>query len=179
MQLDDATLMTHVYFTHSYLFFSECPTHWSHCPADSWSWTQYAPNWILFLKNLFFSLFLATLGLHCCSQSFSSCSKQGLPSSCRARASHWGGFSFCRIQGSRVCRPSVVSLHGFSCPSACGIFLDQGSIPCALHWRILNCWTTREVPWTEFFIFLQTWSLALDPHQSMPLQALQLRRSET
>ena len=25
--------------------------------------------------------------------------------------------------------------HGLSCPVACGIFLDQGSNPCPLHWR--------------------------------------------
>ena len=25
--------------------------------------------------------------------------------------------------------------HGFSCSGACGIFLDQGFNPCAMHWQ--------------------------------------------
>ena len=42
---------------------------------------------------------------------------------------------------------SVVVARGLSCSTACGIFLDQGSNPCPLHWRrILNHCTTREVP---------------------------------
>ena len=82
------------------------------------------------------------------------------------------GYSLLWCAGSKNTGLIVVA-HRRSCPVARGVFLDQGSIPCPLHWWILNCWTTREVPWTEFFfIFLQTWSLALDPHQSMSLQAL-------
>ena len=30
---------------------------------------------------------------------------------------------------------SVVVVHGLSCPVACGIFPDQGSNPCLLHWQ--------------------------------------------
>ena len=30
---------------------------------------------------------------------------------------------------------SVVVAHGPSCSAACGIFPDQGSNPCALHWQ--------------------------------------------
>ena len=30
---------------------------------------------------------------------------------------------------------SVVVAHGLSCSAACGIFLDQGSNPCLLHWQ--------------------------------------------
>ena len=30
---------------------------------------------------------------------------------------------------------SVVVAHGLSCSVACGIFLDQGSNPCPLHWQ--------------------------------------------
>ena len=32
-----------------------------------------------------------------------------------------------------------------SCPSTSGIFPDQKSNPCSLHWQILNQWITREV----------------------------------
>ena len=30
---------------------------------------------------------------------------------------------------------SVVVTHGLSCSAACGIFPDQGSNPCLLHWQ--------------------------------------------
>ena len=30
---------------------------------------------------------------------------------------------------------SVVVVHGLSCSAACGIFPDQGSNPCSLHWQ--------------------------------------------
>ena len=36
--------------------------------------------------------------------------------------------------GSR-CAGSVVVAHGPSCSVACGIFPDQGSNPCPLHWQ--------------------------------------------
>ena len=36
--------------------------------------------------------------------------------------------------GSR-CAGSVVVAHGPSCSTACGIFPDQGSNPCPLHWQ--------------------------------------------
>ena len=86
---------------------------------------------------LFISSFLATLGLHCCSQAFPSCSKQGLLFSC-------GGFSCCRAwapdaQASVVAAPrlqstgSVVAVHGLSCSVASGVFPNLASSPCPLH----------------------------------------------
>ena len=39
-----------------------------------------------------------------------------------------------RSTGSR-CSGSVVVAHRPSCPAACGIFPDQGSNPCPLHWQ--------------------------------------------
>ena len=39
-----------------------------------------------------------------------------------------------RSTGSR-CAGSVVVAHGPSCSEACGIFPDQGSNPCPLHWQ--------------------------------------------
>ena len=38
-------------------------------------------------------------------------------------------FSTCGAQAS------VVVVHGLSCPTPCGIFPDQGSNPCLLHWQ--------------------------------------------
>ena len=40
-----------------------------------------------------------------------------------------------RSTGSR-CVGSVVVAHGPSCSTACGIFPDQGSNPCPLHWQV-------------------------------------------
>ena len=58
-----------------------------------------------------------------------------------------GGHSSWRCAGLSLSRPlllrstssrcagSVVVAHGPSCSAACGIFPDQGSNPCALHWQ--------------------------------------------
>ena len=61
-----------------------------------------------------------------------------------------------RLQGTRasvvVARGfqstgSIVVTQGLSCFAACGIFLDQGSNPCLLHWQaILYYRATREAP---------------------------------
>ena len=57
-----------------------------------------------------------------------------------------GGHSSSRCAGLSLSRPlllwstgsrragSVVVAHGPSCSAACGIFPDQGSNPCPLHW---------------------------------------------
>ena len=91
-----------------------------------------SPSFFIYI-NLFVYL-LAVLGLCCCVEAFSSCGEQGLLFHCGARASHCGGFSCCgaRALGARA---SVVVARGLSCPMACGIFLDQGSNPCPLHWQ--------------------------------------------
>ena len=58
-----------------------------------------------------------------------------------------GGRSSSRCAGLSLLRPlllrstgyrragSVVVAHGPSCSAACGIFPDQGSDPCPLHWQ--------------------------------------------
>ena len=73
----------------------------------------------------YFHLILAVLGLRHCTWASSSCGKQGLLSSCGVRASHYWLLLFQRI--SSRCMRSVVA--------ACGIFPDQGSNPCPLHWQ--------------------------------------------
>ena len=45
-----------------------------------------------------------------------------------------GAFSSCRIQVLGV-QALVVVAHGLSCSEAWGIFPDQGSNPCPLHWQ--------------------------------------------
>ena len=37
------------------------------------------------------------------------------------------------LQGTQA---SVFVAHGLSCSAACGIFPDQGSNPCLLHWQV-------------------------------------------
>ena len=100
-----------------------------------------------FMGNFLELIYLAALGLGCCTQAF-SCSEQGLLLSrggCGARASRSTGFSCCGAQAlGRM--DSVVTAHGFSCSTACGIFQDRESNLCPLFGRqILNHWTTREV----------------------------------
>ena len=58
-----------------------------------------------------------------------------------------GGHSSSRCAGLSLSRPlllrstgsrragSIVVAHGASCSAACGIFPDQGSNPCPLHWQ--------------------------------------------
>ena len=47
----------------------------------------------------------------------------------RSTGSSRMGFNSCGTQAS------VVVAHGLSCSMACGIFPDQGSNPCLLHWQ--------------------------------------------
>ena len=90
-------------------------------------------NFIYLFVYLFIYLFLAALGLCCCVWAFSSCSQRGLLF-VGARASHCSGFSCCgaRALGAPA---SVVVARRLSCSAACGIFPDQGSNPCPLHWQ--------------------------------------------
>ena len=68
----------------------------------------------------FIYLFLAVLGLHCCTQTFSSCNDQGLLPSCSAWASHCGGFSCCGAgalgcTGFRICNSWALEHRLNSC----------------------------------------------------------------
>ena len=103
--------------------------------------------------NLFIYLFLAALGLCCCTLAFSSCGERGLlfVAVCGLLiavaflvAEH--GLQAHKLQqlqhvGSVVAElglqsaGSVVVAHELSCSAACGIFLDQGWNPCPLHWQ--------------------------------------------
>ena len=109
------------------------------------------------------------LGLHCCTGFCSSWSKQGLLSSCGAQASHCGVFSCCGAQtlgcavfsscGSWVLEHwlSSTCVHGLSCSVARGIFPDQGSNLCLLHWQV-DSTATRKAP--PFFGYSSVQSLS-------------------
>ena len=86
---------------------------------------------VLLLKNVY--LFLVVLGLCCCIQAFSSCSEQGLLFSRVAWTSHCDGFS-CYGAQTPGCLGSAAAACGISCSTAYGIFPQQGSNPCPLHW---------------------------------------------
>ena len=53
---------------------------------------------------------------------------------CGAWASRCTGFSCCRAYTPGARAPAV-GAHGFSCPAACGVFPDQWSNLCSLHWQ--------------------------------------------
>ena len=119
----------HILFLHSLL---DAAWFWALCLAYDLSATLHSSSstrvpWILtfnhsnFLGSFFYFFILATVGLHCRAWVFSSCGVRG-SLGCRAQA--WG------------CVSSVVVAHRLSCPSAHGIFPDQGSNLCPLHWQL-------------------------------------------
>ena len=113
---------------------SQRPYGWNHVVCAIWFLSVHSTFCIFFL-NLFIYLylFLAVLGLRFCAGASSSCGS--------------GGHSSSRCAGLSPSRPlllwstgsrragSVVVAHGLSRSAACGIFPDQGSNPCPLHWQ--------------------------------------------
>ena len=85
-----------------------------------------------FLKKIYLFYSLAVLGLCYCTQTFYSCGKRGLLSSCGAWAFQCKGLSCCWAQALRHVGSGVVA-HKLSCSTAYGIFLDEGSNWCAFH----------------------------------------------
>ena len=83
---------------------------------------------IYLLIYLFIYLFLAVLGLRFCARALSSCGKRG-PLFTAVR-----GPLPLRSTGSRRAGSATVA-HGPSRSAARGIFPDQGSNPCPLHWQ--------------------------------------------
>ena len=97
-------------------------------------------------KSFFFLiiLFLAVLGLHCCTGfslvvargGYSLMAMHGLLISVASLVAGHGIYS---MQASAVVAPgllstgSAVAVQGLSCSPACGILPDQGLYPCILH----------------------------------------------
>ena len=114
------------------------------------------PCWLTFLFFVLTYLFLAVLGLRCCAQAFSSCGEWGplffavrrlliavaslivehrLQAHGLQQSWHAGSVVVAHRLKSAA---SIVVAHGLSCSTAqkiCGIFPDQGSNPCPLHWQ--------------------------------------------
>ena len=82
---------------------------------------------------------MAALGLHWTSlgqaRAFCVGGEQGLLSSCDVRSPHPNSFSCCGVRALGT-PASVVWARGLSCSAARGVFLDQGSNPCLLHWQM-------------------------------------------
>ena len=88
---------------------------------------------LLPLWNVLLGLFLALLGLCSCVRAFSRCGEQRLLFVVVRRRLIVVA-SLVAEHGLRNMASGVVA-HGFSCPMACGIFLDQGLNPYPLHWQ--------------------------------------------
>ena len=83
---------------------------------------------------------MVALGLHCCTWVFSSFGEQASPrggASVADTGSRLEDFSSCSRRAS--CAGSVAVAHGLHncccCSEALGIFPDQASNPCLLHWQ--------------------------------------------
>ena len=82
----------------------------------------------LFIQFWLYWVFIATWAFSSCSEQASHCSGFSL----RTQALGHVGFSSCDPQA--LSTASVVLAHGLSCAEVCGIFPDQGSNTCLLHW---------------------------------------------
>ena len=86
---------------------------------------------LFFYKFIYFIyLFLAALGLHCCTQAFSGCCERGLLR-CGAWASHCSGFSCCRARAlahglQQLCRVGLVAQQHVGSSHT----RDQTHVPC-------------------------------------------------
>ena len=87
-----------------------------------------------FLMTTFIYLFFGCVGSSFLCEGFLQLWQAGATLHCGARASHYRGLSSLRSTGCRRAG-SVAVAHGPSCSAACGIFPDQGSNPCPLHWQ--------------------------------------------
>ena len=88
-----------------------------------------------FLINLFIYLFIfGCVGSSLLCEGFLQLRRVGATLHRGAWASHYHGLSLWSTGSGRA--GSVVVVHRPSCSAACGIFPDQGSNPCPLHWQV-------------------------------------------
>ena len=101
------------------------------------------------IKKMYLFIGLGCAGSWLLRGFFFSCGERGLFSGCCVQRSQCGGFSCCGARGRgcagfssgstwapRLQLPgSRAQSHGLSCSEACGIFPNQGSNPCLLHWQ--------------------------------------------
>ena len=76
---------------------------------------------------------MAALGIRFCARAFCSCSKRGPLFIAVSRPLT---IAASLVAENKLQTPgSVIVAHGPSCSAACGIFPDQSSNPCPLHWQ--------------------------------------------
>ena len=67
--------------------------------------------------------------------------------------------------------------HGLSCSAACGIFLDQGSNPCPLHWQAdLTTVPPGKPPLSSFNIVLEVLAMAI--REEKEIKGIEVRKEE-
>ena len=108
--------------------------------------TSITSNVFFFKKNAIYLFNFGYAGSSLQRRLFSSCREWGLLSSWSVRLPIAGASLVVEHRlghmGSAVVAPEfwsaglIVVAHGLSCSEACGIFLDQGSNPCLLHWQV-------------------------------------------
>ena len=113
------------------------------------------------MVSFFSSLFAP--GLRCRMQASSRCCKRGrlfvavVGLLLVVPPLFWSVGSRCTACGSRdswaLSAGSVVVMHWLSCSTTCGIFLDQGSNLCPLHWQADSYPLCHKVPVNFPFIF--------------------------
>ena len=122
-----------------------CPPHWqllvcSLYPTGTTSRTKLNDNLIREMSNIYIYIFFFFFLLICCwlcrvfiaTWTLSRCSEQGLLSHCGSQTPHYGGFCGC---GAWALGASGVVADTLSYSAASGIFPDQGSNLCFLHWQ--------------------------------------------
>ena len=132
---------------------------------------------MLYSRSLFFGFFLIFIYFWPC---WVFVSVRGL-----SPVAASGGHSSLRCAGLSLSRPlllwstgsrragSVVVVHGSSCSVACGIFPDQGSNPCPLHWQAdsqpLRHQGSPRSLLIIYFIYGTMYMLIPNPNLSLPL----------
>ena len=97
------------------------------CFRLGWLWKLHKHS-----LSLSFKFYLGCSGSLLLPMAFSSCSESGLLSSCRVWASCFSCYFCCGARALGV-QASVTVVNRLSCPTACGIFPDQGLNCCPLH----------------------------------------------
>ena len=92
-----------------------------------------AVQWFFFFFFNFYLFIYGCVGFSFLYEGFLQLRQEGATLHRGARATHYRGHSL-RSTGSRRAGSAIVA-HGPSCSAACGIFPDQGSNPCPLHWQ--------------------------------------------
>ena len=89
---------------------------------------------IFFFKYIFFLFIYGCVGSSFLCEGFLQLWQAGATLHRSARASHYRGLSCCGEQAPDA-QAQQLWLTGLVAPRQCGIFPDQGSNPCPLHWQ--------------------------------------------